>query len=116
MKIKRSRAGDVTVLVLSGKILGGPDQEEFSTEIKTLVNEGHVDIVLDMGKVEYINSTGLGILISGYTTLKKNGGEMRICEVRERVENLLNITHLKLLFQTFDDCEKAVASFRGQHA
>ncbi len=116
MKIKRMPVGEVMVLAVSGKILGGPDQDEFSTEIKTLINEGHVDIVLDMEKVEYINSTGLGILISGYTTIKKNGGELRICGVRERVENLLNITHLKLLFQTYESRDKAVASFRTQPA
>ena len=116
MKIKRMPVGDVMLLVLSGKILGGPDQDVFSTEIKTLINEGHVDILLDMEKVEYINSTGLGILISGYTTLKKNGGELKICGVRERVENLLNITHLKLLFQVFDTREKAVASFPSHPA
>ncbi len=111
MKIKREPNGDVMVLVLSGKILGGKDQEEFSTEIKTLINEGHVDVLLNMEKVEYISSTGLGILIAGYTSLKKSGGQMKICAVRERVENLLNVTHLKLLFETFESPAKAIASF-----
>lgn len=108
---KQSLTGDVMVLHLSGKIMGGPDHEKFQTEIKTLVNEGHVDILLNMAKVSWVNSTGLGILVSAYHTLKKNGGQLKICEVSDRIDNILNVTQLKLVFETFSSCEEALVSF-----
>ena len=81
LNIKQNLKGDVMVLNLSGKIMGGPDHDKFQTEIKTLISAGHVDILLDMHKVSWVNSTGLGILVSAYHTLKKNGGQLKICQV-----------------------------------
>ncbi len=111
MNIKRKPVGDVMVLQLSGKIMGGEDHERFHTEIKSLINEGHVDVLLNMAHVNWINSTGLGVLVSAFHTLKKNGGQMKICEVRDRIDNILNVTQLKLVFETYDAEEKALASF-----
>jgi anti-sigma B factor antagonist len=111
LKIKQKAEGDVMVLFLSGKIMGGPDYERFHSEIKTLVKEGHVDILLNLSKVNWINSTGLGLLVSAYTTLQKNGGTLKICEVSERIDNILNVTQLKLVFETFESCDEALASF-----
>jgi len=111
LKIKQKADGDVMVLHLSGKIMGGPDHEKFHTEIKTLIKEGFVDVLLNLSKVNWINSTGLGVLVSAYHTLKKNGGQLKICEVSERIDNILNVTQLKLVFQTFDSCDEALASF-----
>ncbi len=111
LNIKQNSSGDVTVLNLSGKIMGGPDHEKFMTEIKTLIADGHVDVLLDMSKVSWVNSTGLGILVSGYHTLKKNGGRLKICQVSDRIDNILNVTQLKLVFETFESCDEALASF-----
>ena len=111
MKIKRKAEGDVMVLYISGKIMGGPDHEMFHSEIKTLIKEGYIDVLLNMSKVNWINSTGLGVLVSAYHTLKKNGGQLKICEVSERIDNILNVTQLKLVFETFESCEEALGSF-----
>ncbi len=111
MKIKQKAEGEVMILHLSGKIMGGPDYERFHTEIKGLIREGYVDILLNMSKVTWINSTGLGLLVSAYHTLKKNGGQLKICEVNERIDNILNVTQLKLVFETYEDCAEALASF-----
>ena len=111
MNIKQNLKGDVMVLNLSGKIMGGPDHEKFQSEIKSLISSGHVDILLDMHKVNWVNSTGLGILVSAYHTLKKNGGQLKICQVSDRIDNILNVTQLKLVFETFDKLEDALASF-----
>ena len=111
LKIKRKADSEVMVLHLQGKIMGGPDHEKFHSEIKTLVKEGYVDILLNMSKVSWINSTGLGVLVGAYHTLKKNGGQMKICEVSERIDNILNVTQLKLVFETFEGCEEGLASF-----
>lgn len=111
MNIKQSPQGDIMVLNLSGKIMGGPDHEKFQSEIKSLITAGHVDILLDMHKVSWVNSTGLGILVSAYHTLKKNGGQLKICQVSDRIDNILNVTQLKLVFDTYENCEEALASF-----
>ena len=90
--------------------MGGEDHELFHSQIKTLINEGYVDVILNMGKVNWINSTGLGVLVSGYHTLKKNGGQMRICDVSGRIDNILNVTQLKLVFETYDNEAAALVS------
>lgn len=111
MKIKQSQQGDVMILQVSGKIMGGPDHEKFQGEIKELIAEGHVDVLLNMSKVSWVNSTGLGILVSAFHTLKKNSGRLKICEVNDRIDNILNVAQLKLVFETFDKCDEALASF-----
>lgn len=111
MKIKQSQQGEITVLHVSGKIMGGPDHDNFQGEIKQLIAEGHVDVLLNMSKVSWVNSTGLGILVSAFHTVNKNGGRLKICEVNDRIDNILNVAQLKMVFETFDSCEEAMASF-----
>lgn len=111
MKIKKRQKGEVTVLDLSGKIMGGDDFDLFSNAIKELVNEGSIDIVLNLSKVKWINSTGLGLMVSAYTSLVKQGGRMKIAEVSERIDNILHVTQLELIFETFEKEDAAVASF-----
>jgi anti-sigma B factor antagonist len=113
MNIQQTPAGEIMILQLSGKIMGGPDYERFHTEIKSLIAEGYVDILLNMSKVTWINSTGLGILVSAYHTLKKNGGSMKICDVSPRIDNILNVTQLKLVFETYENQKEALASFQA---
>jgi len=111
LKIKQSLQGEVMVLHVSGKIMGGPDHEKFQGEVKELIAEGHVDILLNMSKVSWVNSTGLGILVSAFHTLKKNSGRLKICEVNDRIDNILNVAQLKLVFETYEKCDEALASF-----
>jgi anti-sigma B factor antagonist len=111
VKIKQRNEGDIVVLDLSGKIMGGDDFDLFDGTIKTLVAEGNVDIVLNMSKVKWINSTGLGLMVSAYTSLVRNGGRMKIAEVSDRIDNILHVTQLELVFETFDEESKALASF-----
>ncbi len=111
MNIQQTPKGEIMILTLSGKIMGGPDYEKFHNEIKSLINDGFVDILLNMSKVTWINSTGLGILVSAFHTLKKNGGVMKICDVSARIDNILNVTQLKLVFETFETQDDALASF-----
>ena len=111
MKIKQALQGEIMVLSVSGKIMGGPDHEKFQSEIKELISSGHVDVLLNMSKVSWVNSTGLGILVSAFHTLKKNGGRMKICEVNDRIDNILNVAQLKLVFETYEKCDEAMASF-----
>ena len=111
MKIKRDEAGDVVVLRLEGKLMGGPDAESFQALIKELVSSGRKKILVDLGKVSWVNSTGLGILISGYTTLKNNEGSLKLVNVNKRIDQILIVTKLHTIFEAFEDESRAVASF-----
>jgi anti-anti-sigma factor len=111
MKIVQNPQGDVMVLALSGKIMGGPDHQKFHTEVKSLIHEGHQDLLLDFAKVSFINSTGLGILLGEYTSLKRVGGRMKICRVNDRVRSIFYVTELHNVFEVLPDQEKGLAAF-----
>ncbi len=111
MKIKERKRDGVAILDMSGKLMGGPDAEAFSETIKTLIHEGCHNVIVNMDKVNWVNSTGLGILISGYSTLKKSGGELKLLKVSERIESIFIVSKLHTVFQSFKDEDDAVQSF-----
>ncbi len=113
MKIKKRQEGEVMVLDLSGKIMGGDDFDLFNNAIRDLVTEGHIDIVLNLKGVKWINSTGLGLMVSAYTSLVKQGGRMKVCEVSDRIDNILHVTQLELIFETFDKEADALVSLKS---
>ncbi len=113
MNLKRRDEEDVTVLELSGKLMGGPDAVVFGDTIKELIGAGRTAIVADLEKLSWVNSTGLGILISGYTSAKNAGGVMKLAAVASRIESILMITKLTTVFETFKTVDEAVASFRN---
>ncbi len=113
MKIERKSEGKhAVVLAVSGTIQGGPDADAFQSTMRELVLEGRRNVLLDMQGVNWINSTGLGILISGHTSLKRSGGTMKIVHLTERVESLFAVTKLNLVFEVFKDEIEALRSFR----
>lgn len=111
MKLKRDDNGDVTVLRLEGKLMGGPDADEFKKVVRDLVGAERKKILVDMGKVSWVNSTGLGILISGYTTLQNNGGTLKLVHVNKRIDQIFMVTKLNTIFESFEDETRALASF-----
>ena len=111
MKIRERRVEGVTILEMSGKLMGGPDADVFDETIKTLIHEGHRNVIVNMEKVKWVNSTGLGILISGYTTLRKSGGELKLLKVSDRIENIFIVSKLFTVFESYQDEQEAVQSF-----
>ncbi len=111
MKLKEKIRDGVAILEMSGKLMGGPDAEAFDETLKTLIHEGHCNVIVNMEKVKWVNSTGLGILISGYTTLRKSGGELKLLKVSDRIENIFVVSKLFTVFQSFADEDEAVQSF-----
>ncbi len=111
VKIKERKRDGVAILEMSGKLMGGPDAEAFAEILKTLVHEGCNNVIVNMEKVNWVNSTGLGILISGYSTLKKSGGELKLLKVSERIENIFIVSKLHTVFHSFKDEDDAVQSF-----
>ena len=102
---------DVLVFELKGKIMGGPDAVIFHDELKKAVAAGQRKIVLDLGQVEWMNSSGLGMLISALTTTRNNNGEMKLACSTDKITSLLVITKLDSVFETFATVNDAVASF-----
>jgi anti-sigma B factor antagonist len=111
VKIKERKRDGVAIVELSGKLMGGPDSEAFDETIKTLLHEGVKNIVINLERVRWVNSTGLGILISGYTTVKKSGGELKLLKVSDRIENIFIVSKLYTVFESFDNEDEAVRSF-----
>ncbi len=111
MKIKIRKLENVAVLDLSGKLMGGPDADVFKDTIRQLIDEGYKNVVVSLKHVPWVNSTGLGILIAGYTTLKREGGALKLTHVTDRIESILMITKLGTIFESYSDEDTAIKSF-----
>ena len=111
MKISRADKDGVVVLQVSGKLMGGPDADAFDQQLKQVLGEGQRKILVDLGDVSWVNSTGLGILIAGHTQVSRAGGEMKLCKVSRRVESILMVTRLNMIFESYADESQALASF-----
>lgn len=112
MNLKEQQAGDVVVLEISGKLLGGPDAVSLNEKIHELVDANKTRVVVNLKSMEYMNSTGLGILIGGLTTLRNHEGDLKLAVVPERIQNLLKMTKLNAIFDQYSAVDKAVASFK----
>lgn len=111
MKLSSREESGVVILEPKGKIMGGPDAIMLHDYLHDLINQDKRKVVIDLSKVEWMNSTGLGILISGLTTLRNNGGELKLANVTDKIQSLLTITKLITVFENFDTVEEAVTSF-----
>ncbi len=112
MTIIEKNVGDVVVLELTGKIMGGPDASLLNDKLHDLLDKGKTKVIADLAGVSWMNSSGLGILIGRLTTMRNNGGDLKLSGVTERIQNLLMITKLLTVFDAHDSLEKAVASFK----
>lgn len=111
MDIKERVVNGISVLDLSGKIVLGEGDLQMKERIKALLADGQRRILLNLGDVSYIDSAGLGSLISGYATVKREGGHLKLINLTKRVQDLLAITKLITVFDTYDDEKEAIASF-----
>jgi len=112
MKLSSREIKDVVVLEPKGKIMGGPDATLLHDQLHDFIDQNKKKVVIDLGKVDWMNSTGLGILISGLTTLRNNGGELKLANVTDKIQSLLTITKLITVFECFNSVDDAVASFK----
>ena len=110
MKIKEKIENHVAILSLSGKMMGGPETTALHDHIRGLMSDGIKKVVIDLGGVKWINSSGLGVLMAAMTTLKNADGQMKLANVTEKVESLLMITQLMRIFETYDSIDRAVSS------
>jgi anti-sigma B factor antagonist len=111
LRIQSKELDGIVTLYLQGKLMGGPDADIFRGTIYDLIEGGRKRVIVDLKGVSWVNSTGVGILISGYTTLRKNGGDMKLVHVSEKIQSILYVTKLNLIFDCFDSEDEAIAGF-----
>jgi anti-sigma B factor antagonist len=111
MQIEERSVGDVMVLDLQGKILLGGGDELLKDKVNSLVNQGKKKIVLNLAGVPYIDSAGLGEIVRTYTTVSRQGGNLKLLGLTKRITDLLSITKLLTVFETFESENDAVRSF-----
>ncbi len=112
MKIKERMVGDVAILQLSGKLLGGPpDSQEFKDRIYQLLDKGINKIVVDLSDIKRMNSSGLGVLISALTSIRNKEGNLKLAGISDTMEGILVMTKLNTIFETYETAEGAAQSF-----
>ena len=111
MQIEERSAGDVVVLDLKGKMTLGEGDELLKDKINSLVHQGQRKVVLNLEGVPYIDSAGLGEIVRTYTTISRQGGSMKLLNLTKRITDLLSITKLLTVFETYDNEADAVRSF-----
>lgn len=111
MKIEKRKNQDVTVFDIKGKILIGDGVAELRDAINKTVDNKENKLLLNFEHVPYLDSTGLGEVVRSYTSVKNKGGVVKIVNLTNKVRDLLSVTKLITVFETFEDEEKAVKSF-----
>ena len=111
MTIQERNIGGVVVLDVKGKITLGEGDELLKDKVNSLVNQGHKKIILNLADVPYIDSAGLGEVVRTYTTVSRQGGSLKLLNLTKRITDLLSITKLLTVFETFDSENEAIRSF-----
>jgi anti-sigma B factor antagonist len=111
VKLTTRQVGDVTVVDAVGRITLGEGASTFRDSIRDLAATGHKKLLLNLAEISYIDSSGIGELVSGFTTVANQGGTVKLLNLTKRVQDLLQITKLYTVFEVFDDEAKAVRSF-----
>ncbi len=112
MQIAERESGAVTVLDLSGKITLGEDGNLLKDKLQSLLHQNKKNILFNLAQVSYVDSAGLGAIVSAYTTVTREGGSLKLANVTKKLQDLLSITKLLTVFETFDSEEEAVRSYK----
>jgi anti-sigma B factor antagonist len=111
VKLTSRQVGDVAVIDAAGRITLGEGASHFREMIRDIVSKGNKKILLNLSDVSYIDSSGIGEMVSGFTTVTNSGGQLKLIGLSKRVKDLLQITKLYTVFEVFDDEAEAVRSF-----
>ena len=112
MRLKTKDVKGVTLIELKGNVMGGPDASSLNEELHKLIDGGKKNIVVDLGDVKFMNSSGLGMLIGALTTVRNAGGQLKLARASEKIESLLMVTKLITVFEHFEKVDEAIGSFK----
>jgi len=111
VKLTTRQVGDVTVIDAAGRITLGEGASTFRDTVRDLAASGHKKMLLNLAEVSYIDSSGIGELVSAFTTVSNQGGALKLLSLTKRVQDLLQITKLYTVFEVFEDEASAVRTF-----
>lgn len=111
VKLTPRQVGDVTVIDASGRITLGEGSSAFRDLIRDLASQGQKKLLVNLGDVSYIDSSGIGEMVSGFTTVANHGGTLKLLNLSKRVKDLLIITKLNTVFDVHEDEASAIRSF-----
>ena len=111
MQIEERVVNNVTILDLKGKITRGEGDEALKDKINSLILQGHKRILMNLADVPYIDSAGLGEIVRTYTTVSRQGGQLKLVNLTKRITDLLAITKLLTVFETYESEKEALESF-----
>jgi anti-sigma B factor antagonist len=111
VKLSNRQVGDVTVVDATGRITLGEGASTLRDSMRDLAAKGNKKLLLNLSEVSYIDSSGIGEMVSSYTTITNHGGQLKLLGLSKRVKDLLQITKLYTVFEVFDDEASAVRSF-----
>jgi anti-sigma B factor antagonist len=111
LDLKERQAGDVTILDLSGEVRIGDSSVALRESVRNLADQGKKKLLLNLAGVKYIDSSGIGELIANYTTVSRQGGQLKLLNLTDRIQNLLVITKLLTVFDAYDNEAEALKSF-----
>ena len=112
LNIRERQAGDVTVLDMDGRITIGEGSVALRSAVRRLLEEGKHKILLNLAGVGYIDSSGIGELVSSYTTINKVGGQLKLLSLTQKLQDLLTITKLLTVFDVYDTEAEALSSYK----
>ena len=112
MKIKTKQFDDVAVIIPHGKLMGPPDTDELHNEVKSVLGQNIKKLVIDLKHVNWMNSLGVGVLMSSYASVKNAGGILKLSSMTEKVRSVMLIMQLVKVFETFETYQEAVDSFK----
>jgi anti-sigma B factor antagonist len=112
LDVKERQAGDVTILDLNGEVRMGEGSISLRDAIRKLTDTGKSKLLLNLAGVKYVDSSGIGELIANYTTVTRQGGQLKLLNLTDRIQNLLVITKLLTVFDAYEDEAEALKSFQ----
>lgn len=107
---------NAVVITLKGNVMGGPDGAKLHDRLHQLKDAGKKNVIVDLARVKFMNSSGLGMLISALTTMRNAGGDLRLANAADRIQSLLIVTKLITIFQHFDSVGEAAESYQESDA
>jgi anti-sigma B factor antagonist len=111
LDVKERQAGDVTILDMTGEVRIGEGSISLRDSIRNLADQGKKKVLLNLAGVKYMDSTGVGELIANYTTITRGGGQLKLLNLTDRIQNLLVITKLLTVFDAYENEAEALKSF-----
>jgi anti-sigma B factor antagonist len=111
VKTTTLQSGTIGVVEVKGSLVGGEETDELSNAVADFVEQGNKKLIIDLSKVDYLNSTAIGVLVKAHTTYKKHQGQVKLCGINKNINNIFVITKLTMVFDVCESRDDAMKSF-----